>query len=42
MMQSERLDELYSSASARETWIKSAPAIFIITRVFERPNRVMG
>lgn len=42
MVQSSRLDELYGSSSGREAWIKSSPAIFIITGVFERLNRVMG
>jgi SagB-type dehydrogenase family enzyme len=42
MVQSSRLDELYSSSSGREAWIKSAPAIFIVTGVFEHVNRMMG
>jgi SagB-type dehydrogenase family enzyme len=42
MAQSSSCSELYSSSSGRETWIKSAPAIFIITGVFERLERLMG
>jgi SagB-type dehydrogenase family enzyme len=41
-MQKSGLDDLYSSSAGQEAWIKGAPAIFIITSVFERLNRMMG